>query len=352
MTDKLREQLECLLQSCFPYPEPKNGFDPMKASNAELACFGLPERPDVATAPEYYQFWQAMLGPPNTFLAPVFPTVDELLEGMSKRLLAERRFHTRLTRQFHHRRTSRNWSGSYITPIPRPNRFLQVVGSWTVPDPEVPRVPPSGADRNNGEFQSSTWIGVGGKPSYNTLPQIGTHQFLIVSNGQATAKFEAWWQWWIKNRRVHHISIPIKNFQVTVGDEILASLTVEAPWPGEVRFNIKNRRTGALVTFKTQSPKDIPHLGSTAEWIHERRTMPSGDEMYPLARSSDVTFRHCLAWSAPDLGAPMVQQSLDRNARLVRMVGIFDQPHRSALVSLPEKRSATKLKVRYREAGP
>ena len=352
MTDKLSEQLECLLRSCFPYPKPDNDFDPMTASNAELASFGLPERPNAATAPEYYQFWKAMLEPPNTFVGPAFPAVDELIKGMGALLPAERRSHAQLAHQFHHRRTSRNWSGGYITPMPRPNRFMQVVGAWTVPDPEVPRVPPSGSDRNNDEYQSSTWIGIGGKPSYNTLPQIGSHQLLTVRNGQATPKFEAWWQWWIKNRRVHHISIPITNFEVRVRDEIFASLTVEAPWPGEVRFNIKNRRTGTLVTFKTQSPEDIPRLGSTAQWIHERRTKPSGDVMYPLTRCSDVTFRHCLAWSAPDLGAPMVQQSLDSNARLIRMVGIFDQPHHSALVSLPDNESANKLKIGYREAGP
>ena len=350
MNDEFREQLECLLKSCFPYPEPGRGFDPKTASNTELANFGLPERPDEAAAPEYFQFWQEMLEPPNTFVGPVFPDVDELTEGAAKQLPAERRLHGQLARQFHHRRTSRNWSGCYITPMPRPNRFIQVVGAWTVPDPEVPKVLPSGSDRKNEEYQSSTWIGIGGKPSYNTLPQIGTHQFLTVRDGSpAPPRFEAWWQWWVKNRRVHHIAIPIKNFEVKRGDQILASLTVEAPWPGEVRFNLKNRRTGTLVTFKTQSPKDIPRLGSTAEWIHERRTKPSGDVMYPLARCSDVTFKHCLAWSAPDLGAPMVQQSLDCNARLVRMVSIFEQPHRSALVSLPDN-SAT-LKIGYREAG-
>ena len=350
MTDKVRAEIESLLGSAFPYPEPGSGFDPMTASNAELASFGLPERPSAATAPEYYQFWQEMLRPPNTFVAPVFPTVEELIEGMGKHPLAERAFHARMASQFHHCRSSRNWSGAYITPMPRPNRFMQVVGAWTVPGLEVPRVPPSGTDRNNEEYQSSTWIGVGGQRSYNTLPQIGTHQLLTVRNGQVTASFEAWWQWWIKNRPVHHISIPIKNFEVRVDDEILASLTVEAPWPGEVRFNIKNRRTGTLVTFKAQSPADIPRLGSTAEWIHERRTKPSGDVMYPLPRCTDVTFRHCLAWSAPDLGAPMVQQSLDANARLVRMVEVFDRPHRSALVSLPDKGNAT-LKISYREAG-
>ena len=149
MTENVSEQLERLLRSTHPYPQPGSGFDPMTASNVELAGFGLPERPDATTAPEHFRFWQAMLKPPNTFVAPVFPTANELIKGRDEHELDLHGIHAPLLRQVHHRRSSRNWSGAYITPIPRPNRFMQMAGTWTVPQPEVPRVQPSGTDRTD-----------------------------------------------------------------------------------------------------------------------------------------------------------------------------------------------------------
>jgi hypothetical protein len=224
-----------------------------------------------------------------------------------------------------------------------------VAGAWTVPEPAVPRVPPTRANGANEEYRSSTWIGIGGQRSYNTLPQIGTTQNVQL-NGRPSVLTGAWWQWWVKGMREHHVPIPILNFEVKPGDYILASVTVEAPWPGDARFNLKNRRTGRFVAFKVRAPAEILPLGATAEWIHERPTKVDSRDRYPMPDCGDVTFRRCLAWSAPDLGMPMEMQRLDYTARLIRMAETFNRPHRSALVSLPERKGTTGVQLVYREA--
>jgi hypothetical protein len=91
-------------------------------------------------------------------------------------------------------------------------------------------------------------------------------------------------------------------------------------------------------------------LGATAEWIHERPAKV-GKDRYPMPDCGEVIFKHCFAWSAPDLGTPMVLQRLDEFGRLIRMVETFDAPHRPALVSIPQKENATSLSIRYYGPG-
>jgi hypothetical protein len=342
---------EKILQSVHPYEPPPSGFDPMTATNEELEKLGLPVRPDAQTDPDLFHFWQLMLGGSTQFILPEFPRKADQLQHFALHRNgpgAQRDVATSAMRGFDHREDSRNWSGTYITPL-RPNRFVHIIGGWTVPDPAVPRVLPSGTDRNNEEYRSSTWIGMDGKRPYPnaSLPQIGTSQHMNVENGQQTTELGAWWQWWVKGRPEHHVPMPIVNFPVEVNDEMLASLTVQPS--GDVLFHLKNQRSRLFVAFKVMAPTDIVPLGSTAEWIHERPTELNSTRMYPLPRCTEVNFRFCLARSSPSPGAPITTQQLD-NARLIRMVEVFDNPRRAVLVSRPAK-IGNSTTVVYREAG-
>jgi Peptidase A4 family len=337
-----------VLHSAHPYCVPPDGFDPLTASDRQLAEYGLPERFYADTVPEYMDFWRKMLGTTSEGVARSY----RVYPGPREFGPAEERHHPEPGARFDHLETSPNWSGGYITPIPRPNRFKVVAGSWTVPTPERPIVVPSGVDIATSEFRSSTWIGIGGHRSYNTLPQIGTSQNVVVVNGVPTPKFEAWWQWWVDDCPKHHVPHRIPEIDVCAGDEILAMIIIEAPCPGDAHFILANQRTGILIAFKVMAPRNIEPLGSTAEWVHERPSEPITKRRFPLAKCSDVVFKHCFALNAPDFGMPMVFQKLDQNARLIRMVEHFPDPHRSALVSIPERVSATSLRIRYREAGP
>jgi hypothetical protein len=334
------------------YPLPPYGFDALTASDRALAEHGLPARPNprmLGGAP--YCFWKRMVGPPVQFRVPTFPeeTEPRLL------LFALHRHGDPLLHRsgppipgFHHRSNSRNWSGACITPV-RPKRFTHVTGAWKVPDPTPPRVPPGGATRLDGDYRSSTWLGLGGNRRYNSLPQIGTSQHVNLVNGAASQEFGAWWQWWVKDRPEHHIPMPITNLPVAADDSILASVTVEPP--GDVLFHMTNETQGVFVTFKVVAPAGIEPLGSSAEWIHERPTEFNSDRMYPLPRCPEVTFEDCRAASALVPGGPETLQTLE-GSRLIRMTDIFENPHRSALVSMPHLRGDTRLSIAYSEAEP
>src|SRR5262249_9219812 len=153
------------------------------------------------------------LNPPTVVVRPKFPgeEKDETFPVRAYRQIPSPR------NGFGHRENSRNWSGAYITPHPRPNRFLQVAGAWTVPLPTAPSIPPN---LKYEEYRSSSWIGIGGHRSYNTLPQIGTSQNVGLVNGHPTPPvIGAWWQWWVKSMPEHHVPIPIVNFEVSAYDD-------------------------------------------------------------------------------------------------------------------------------------
>jgi len=198
------------------------------------------------------------------------------------------------------------------------------------------------------EYRSSTWIGIGGHRSYpgSSLPQIGTSQFLRIVDGKLT--IGAFWEWWVKGKI--YPPVPILNFsdQLNVGDEILASLTVQDA--GQVLFHIKNQTTGFFVTFLVCPPDDALEVGPTAEWVMERPSYFNSRELYPLPRYTDIMFRYCLARSAPPSGGAVTNHKLD-NARLIRMYEMFPDPHRLAFVSQAEKTSDTAVRVFYHEAG-
>jgi hypothetical protein len=341
------------LVHCYKLPPP--GFVPLAANERALFEYGLPPRP-TSPDPEQLRFWELMLGDPIKFTHPEFPATgspaDKRISSMRPAFRQQediRAQDTLLRASGGHLGDSKNWSGAIITPD-RPNRFVYVAGMWTVPTPKLPHVAPSEANRLNEQYRSSTWIGIGGDRPYNSLPQIGTSQTVVLTNGTPRVEIGAWWQWWVRNQPKYHVPIPITNFPVSPGDEILASLTVEAPDPGEVQFHFKNRTTGSFVTFKVQPPRGIRAVGSTAEWIHERPTRPASTRKYPLPKCTDVVFKHCLARSTPRLGEAETTQRLD-NPRLVRMYETFEEPHRTAYVSVPVREGRTGLRIAYREAG-
>lgn len=53
-------------EKVFTYSLPPSGFDPLTASDAELAKYGFPPRPDPQTAPALYEQWRTMVSAPRT----------------------------------------------------------------------------------------------------------------------------------------------------------------------------------------------------------------------------------------------------------------------------------------------
>jgi hypothetical protein len=331
------------------YPLPPEGFDPLSATAAQLDKYGLPPRPSRETEPDRFQFWTRLLSKPFEVIATAFPKLaSDVLP-----LVATTRVGSDGPRGFRSFENSRNWSGAYIVPE-RPDKFVYVTGTWRVPALSLPPVLPEGAAASD-QYQSSAWIGIDGHQRYPmaSMPQIGTSQNLQVLDGVETVTTYAWWQWWSLDDNYppdnrSNPPVTITNIPVSSQDEIIAGLTLRSA--DEVQFFIKNQTTGLFTTFLVVAPGPILPLGSTAEWIVERPTVIGDHRLYPLPNYGKVDFRDCFAQSAPSIGAPATTCRLDR-PRLIRMVEVFPDPHRTSFVSLPRKLSRSSVRVSYRDAS-
>lgn len=324
---------------------PPADFDPVNSpeDRARLAEFWLPSRPDPEREPELYEHWREMFSGPLRFV-PAEPPRDEptvpnrALDATVRVMGVPANFET-----------SSNWSGAYILPN-RGNRFTRIVGRW-----EVPEVRPGvGFEPAALPFRCSIWIGLDGKRRWTkSMPQVGTVHTVARDGTLETPKL--WWQWWLRDGR----SAPhdITGVPIRIGDVVLCSLTVVSPH--QVRFHVKNRNTGDFAGLAVREP--IPLRGSSAEWIVEQpaeppiepRVMVDGEldtgPLFPLPDYGSVLFERCAAQAAAVPGGDGRYHPL-RVPRLIRMVQVVRQPTRSAVVSVPGRRSggAGKFRVTYR----
>jgi hypothetical protein len=73
----------------FTYPQPPQGFDPLSASDAELAKYGFPPRPDRRNAPALYDQWRRMVsvpraGKPITRSTKVYNDAAQLMPSIGR----------------------------------------------------------------------------------------------------------------------------------------------------------------------------------------------------------------------------------------------------------------------------
>ncbi|MBV1797269.1 hypothetical protein KSF81_09470 [Siccirubricoccus sp. G192] len=242
---------------------------------------------------------------------------------------------------------SLNWSGAYVTPS-HGRRLIHAAGVWRVPEPK-----PRPADA---EYACSAWVGLDGYRRWVAgLPQIGTVQSVTVTGGQAGPPVtQSWWQWWVRGQEL--LPVILKNVPVRPGDEVICIL--RAMTPDLVRFHIKNRSSpGVFATIQVLAPKYQPEpngpfvtarvLGTTAEWIMERPTVPGSARLYPLPDYGTVEFADCVVRSRHPPAA--ARRQLLRGAGLIRMYEMLPNPSRVAVISVPKKLDQRTAEVRCQQ---
>ena len=333
------------------YKAPSSAFDPLTASPRQLEELRLPARPrdDQLAA---LAFWIELFSAPLKFIEPKFECIhpeplmrleaftvepDDVGPGQRRSFSNPARYER-----------SRNWSGSTLKSR-RPERFTGVNAAWTVPTVSVPIVPPVNPAPGNAsrdQYRSSAWVGLNGYRSYPhvTMPQIGTWQHVKLGAGQPSIDTAAWWQWWSRDEVTPIVKF--QNLSVLPGHRVLAGLVVVAD--DEVVFYIKNQSTGEFAWVLVQAPPHGEPLGMTAEWVLERPTTPGVQWPWRMPKFSDFTFEHCHALAGQSIVGSQNVRDLER-ARFIRMQERFPAPYRSAYIAVPERSSASRLQIRYRE---
>jgi hypothetical protein len=244
-----------------PLPE---GFNPLTATNEQLAEQWLPRRPDEQTEPKRRALWERSLARVDTWIEPEFAepehrvrTVPEIPPLPVTGAPPPDPFSRSLT--------SGNWAGALqLAYSEYPHTF--VAGQWTVPHLTVDHATILSSKEPN-EWDAVQWVGIDGYLGSDDLVQIGTSTKpyipLLFPNDPVEISVSAWWQW------VPHNSVPISNLKVSLGDVVFCLICADDSMTGATMY-FTNVTTQVGTRFHVTAPAGIKLAGSSAEWIVER----------------------------------------------------------------------------------
>ncbi len=354
---KLRKELEAdLRERVQPLPQDLLARGPLGAITELLATHDRPPGPDPSRQPRAHALWHRAFASSVRFAKMEQPSLPKELtyrltqsdRSLREALISAPVGQTRVGE-------SGNWSGAVVVPH-HAGRFWLSIGKWRVPEPK----PPVG--KGDGCFGSSTWVGLDGYRRWvGGLPQVGTSQFVEVSNGVPTVNTYAWWQWWSRGQ----LAPPLKygsfnptTFPVTPGDEMIGLVIALGPDPtlgaGTVIQFIVNLATNLIITQGiVTAPTPVPYdgytfstfaKGTSAEWIMERPTRFFSDELYDLPKFDQVSFGGCAAVMkhGNDFG---FGEKVLLGAEYLRMYEVLEKPHRVRTLAKPKPGSPVGFKV-------
>jgi hypothetical protein len=252
-------------------PPPPPGFNPLSASDAELALHGFPPKPDASKHPEAYAYWSKLVSTAKTRIAPVLQQTNIYHKpaqnlGRADGTAVKPEPSARLSEPSNAiSTTSTNWSGfaDYDPSGPFLGNYSYVFAEWTIPFAQQA----FGTCTGNWEY-SSQWPGFDGFNSGDVL-QAGSEADALCSGGTRSQFYALWFEWY------PNASVRISNFPINPGDLIGV----------EVWYSTGSTHGGAyLVDLTTQQsttigfnpPSGTIFQGSSVEWIVEAPTVGGG----------------------------------------------------------------------------
>ena len=233
------------LKTVQVFDPPPADFDPIKASDRELALYGFPRRPDQEHEQELWVLWEKAYRHRPRAIRPSI-AIDEVLLSSPRRLAR---------REHDGRFAPGSWggivtkTGDYaFTPAEPAN---MVFAEWLEP-PVRPDL-----DNPNTAMTLGFWVGLDGFGNDQVL-QAGT---AVTVTGE-TVDHWAWFEWWPAP------PVRLTDFPVSEGDTIAVLVCAFEPQRGYASF--LNRSTGVTANIAFGPPKEITaSLGAMAEWIVE-----------------------------------------------------------------------------------
>jgi len=244
---------------------PPAGFDPIAASDQDLAYHGFPPRPNQNTEPKAYATWvKAMkaskvrvapnLQQTSVFHGPVKPgKIANPTAVESNPLLATQASNTNY---------SSNWSGyvdfSGATSYGS-SSFYYLVNHYVVPVAEQA----FGACTGGWDW-GSAWNGIDGWGSPDVL-QAGIEFDAYCSGSTRSAYYSAWYEWY------PYGEVRISGLPIAPGDDLFVEVWHTSSTQGYAYMVNYNTNQSVEVGF-TAYP-GYPLVGNSAEWVVERPTV-------------------------------------------------------------------------------
>lgn len=256
---------------------PPAGFDPVTATDEELASFGFPPRPDEQQEPKAHSAWvramkasktrvNAQVEVTNIFHGPHKPT-SPVQNGLGY---------------------SSNWSGAVAfggaSSYNHTTSFYFLVGEYVIPKGGF-------CANTHGWNYSSSWVGIDGDYSGDVL-QAGTEsdEYCATVGAQPTSTYySAWIEWYPYSES----RISSATFPVAPGDDIFVEVWNTTATQGYAYLVDYQRNIS--VEYSLTPPSGTSLVGNSAEWIVEAPTVGGG--LASLTNYISDYFSNCYAYT-------------------------------------------------------
>jgi|HubBroStandDraft_6_1064221.scaffolds.fasta_scaffold221224_2 hypothetical protein len=272
------------LHGAYTSPMPPSGFDPQKASAADLIKHGvLWRRPAAGDRPELTKAWQKLFSRQWLEKDRIVPHLEPQ-EGK-----------THVLRKALRKVSDQNflngaWAGAGI----RGGSWTTVIGYWNIPTVSKPSEPQG----TEGGWNSSSWLGIDGFDIgivSNDVLQAGIEQ-RVSANGQAS--YVAWFEWFAPQQAgspPYIFQTNITNFPVSPGQQIYCSVQyVNNNTAGYIY--LANETTGQHFPITLAPPPGATFKGNSIEWIME--APDGGEPTSALPKFTPVKFTSAIGCGA------------------------------------------------------
>lgn len=289
----------------FFYPAPVAGFNPVTASDADLAALGFPKRP--AAADPYYATWvQKMSNAKHRVENPLATATEavHLPKNRGTNAPTSRLPAGLVANGSTSSDSTVSWSGAEVYYPSNPGYFAQN-GSAAY----IAFQPPVFGYENctYAPYHATIWAGLDGDFNPDVL-QAGVD---VVYNANCTTSYIPFYEWFTPYCTINNPSYPCGqtsvNLTVNPGDAMYIVVTYNTTSPNGSAF-ISDQTTGYYVSVSFNQPPSSrqgnQYAGSTAEWIVERPGPLNSSSYYNLANYNVPTGPYGYLWMYPDYYTP------------------------------------------------
>ncbi|HEY1987398.1 MAG TPA: G1 family glutamic endopeptidase [Terracidiphilus sp.] len=235
---------------------PPAGFDPISASDEDLAYHGFPPRPNQTTDATHYASWVRAMKASKTRIVPKLEQTS-VFHGPAKQQNGKNTTPGAVSNGG--TATSSNWSGyvdfsgagSYGSAS-----YYYIVADYIVP----PARQAFGACTGSWDY-SSSWVGIDGWGSGDVL-QAGTESDAYCSGGSTGTYYSPWYEWY------PYGEVRIGGFPVAPGDEMFVEVWHTSSTQGYAYM--VNENNDQVVEVGFTAPAGTYLVGNSAEWVVER----------------------------------------------------------------------------------
>jgi hypothetical protein len=241
---------------------PPASFDPITASDQDLAYYGFPPRPNQTTESKAYATWLRAMKASKVRIVPTLEQTKIFHGPVQSGKLANPtavESNPLTSKQASNTSYSYNWSGyvdfSGATKYGS-SSFYYLVNDYVVPVAEQA----FGACTGGWDW-GSAWNGIDGWGSPDVL-QAGIEFDAYCSGSTRAAYYSAWYEWF------PYGEVRIGGFPIVPGDDMFVEVWHTSPTQGYAYLVNFNNNRAVEVGF-TAYP-GYPLVGNSAEWVVER----------------------------------------------------------------------------------